>query len=509
MAISTEWDRFFDRFTSIHPRDPTLSLVSFTAKVIVMYLLPFITRPVNVLADDIPPVDLSSMVYLLLDPLFLYAPSINQNTKCISLDNKLKTTALLFRSWGDLHYLFRIYEGLKVCWRKGPTYEKMLGLAGDAVAVLPIPQVAILIFLPKMRGSNSVKTMTFFNSIIVLQYLPRGYPLYLLCKNISMLNIDDRGFTSQKWLLIFANIYGYIIASHIFGAFWYFFSIQREIECWGHACRIENGCEFSTSCVQNPYRNITLLENLCPVNPPNKQVFDFGIFHDALQSSMQGSTNFLQKCSRSFSWGLRNLSSFGSNLDDTSAYAGENLFVVLISISGLVLFMYLWGNVQTFMQMVSEKKMKKMKMEGFKNKLKKVDGLKDKGEEVLEKICEYLEPMTYSKGHYIIREGEPLDMMFFVTRGSVLTYATNSGGSNGSSGTIQRKKEKDDLYGKELLAWAKESSELSNLPISAITVKSHNRVEVFAIQAIDLQLAVSKFQSQFSLTIAVDHEIVN
>ncbi|PRQ37590.1 putative potassium channel, voltage-dependent, ERG [Rosa chinensis] len=54
----------------------------------------------------------------------------------------------------------------------------------------------------------------------------------------------------------------------------------------------------------------------------------------------------------------------------------------------------------------------KIKCSLFMDKLKKVDGLKDKEEEVLKKICEHLEPMIYNKGCYIIREGEPLDMMF-------------------------------------------------------------------------------------------------
>lgn len=118
--------------------------------------------------------------------------------------------------------------------------------------------------------------------------------------------------------------------------------------------------------------------------------------------------------------------------------------------------------------------------------------------------------MIYSEGCYIIREGEPLDMMFFITIGTGLTYATN----NGSSGTIQFEKEKDGLYGEELLTWAEgPSSKLSNLPISPVTVKSHKKVEVFAIKATDLQLVVSKFRTQFNkdntLTVAVDNVIVN
>ncbi|KAM5560118.1 cyclic nucleotide-gated ion channel 1-like [Rosa sericea] len=502
----------------------------------------------------------SSMLYLLLDPLFLYAPLINENTKCLVLDNRVKIAALFFRSLGDVRYLIRIYLLIKEGWGKSPSRRKMLRLASDTVSILPIPQVAILIFLPKMRGSNSLKTMTFLNSLIASQYFPRIYPIFVLFKEINTERIDDRRdripkwssivVNNPKWSSIVVNMFGYIIASHMFGAFWYFFSIQREIECWGHACRIENGCEFSTSCVQNTYRNLTLLENSCPTNPPNKQVFDFGVFHDALQSGMQKSTNFPQKFLQCLSWGIRNMSSFGSNLSATSANGGENLLVVLFSIFGLVLFMYLLGHAQTFMQKVSKSDTILQKMEMtiepkirsilseyglsngmerkinlavkqnlkedenyivenmfsilslkeaknfaveikctlFLDKLKKVEGLKHKDDLVLKKICEHLKPVIYSESSYIIREGEPLDLMFFLTQGIVLIY-----NSCGSSRTVQAEKEKSGLYGKELLIWAEESStHLSTLPFSTATIKSHNKVEVFTIKATDLQLVVSQ-----------------
>jgi cyclic nucleotide gated channel len=108
--------------------------------------------------------------------------------------------------------------------------------------------------------------------------------------------------------------------------------------------------------------------------------------------------------------------------------------------------------------------------------------------------------MIYKEGSYIIREGEPLDMMFFVTQGIVLTYATNNGESSCSSGTIQLiKKEKDSLYGEELLTLVEgPSSKLSTLPISTVTVKSHKKVEVFALKAVDLLKVFFEVPSHFN-----------
>ncbi|KAI5334572.1 hypothetical protein L3X38_024705 [Prunus dulcis] len=56
--------------------------------------------------------------------------------------------------------------------------------------------------------------------------------------------------------------------------------------------------------------------------------------------------------------------------------------------------------------------------------LKKVPLLESTDEKVLKAICEYLTPVTYGEDVYIIRKGEPLRKMFFITRGTALTYTT-------------------------------------------------------------------------------------
>ncbi|KAM1159484.1 hypothetical protein PS1_032833 [Malus domestica] len=86
---------------------------------------------------------------------------------------------------------------------------------------------------------------------------------------------------------------------------------------------------------------------------------------------------------------------------------------------------------------------------------------------------EHLEPVNYGHGSYITREGEPLDMMLFITQGTVLTYKTSSiGGESGSSSTTHLEKDQ--------------------------TVKSHEKVEVFAIRAARLKRIVSDFSTHFN-----------
>ncbi|KAI5325618.1 hypothetical protein L3X38_034692 [Prunus dulcis] len=134
-------------------------------------------------------------------------------------------------------------------------------------------------------------------------------------------------------------------------------------------------------------------------------------------------------------------------------------------------------------------------------KLKEVPTLQGIDENVLDDIfLDHLEQVIYDGGNYIIREGEPLDMMIFISRGSVLTYNTSStghvGGGSGLSNTIGRLT-RDDLYGQELMSWATTSTSFSDLPISSKTLKSHEKVEVFAIRASVLLHIVSEHKKYF------------
>ncbi|KAM5551232.1 hypothetical protein ABKV19_026185 [Rosa sericea] len=169
----------------------------------------------------------------------------------------------------------------------------------DILAILPIPQVGMFVFFSKMKGPGC--------------------------------SIERR--------------------TPVLGGLWYFFAIQREMDCWHYVCQSHTGCQPSTfSCSErrDRLRTISLLDEQCPINLPEEmkgKPFNFGIFANALDSGLVQSIDFPQKFLNCFWWGLRNLSSLGQNLQ-TSTYAWENLFAVFISIIGLLLFIYLIGNLQ-------------------------------------------------------------------------------------------------------------------------------------------------------------------
>ncbi|CAL2242596.1 unnamed protein product [Prunus armeniaca] len=231
----------------------------------------------------------------------------------------------------------------------------------DILAILPLPQVVILIFFSKMRASRSFKKL--MNFLVMVQYVPRVLRIYLSCKK------SKKPFKGQiaLWVKGVLNFFLYILASHVLGAFWYFFAIQRMTSCWQHACRYENGCDpTSFDCNDHhTLRNITVLNDLCSINPSNTALFDFGIYLNVLQSGILWSTNYPLKFFNSFSWGLRNLSSLASNLQP-STNTWEILFVTFISVIGLLLFVYLIGNLQTYVLLDTERlesHRRKMKIE--------------------------------------------------------------------------------------------------------------------------------------------------
>jgi hypothetical protein len=99
----------------------------------------------------------------------------------------------------------------------------------------------------------------------------------------------------------------------------------------------------------------------------------------------------------------------------------------------------------------------------------------------------------YNQRSYIVREGEPLDAMLFITQGIIWNFTASDG--KRSAEYI----EKGSFYGKKLLDWGLECSvlpKLSELPTSLKTAKTHTMVEAFALMADDLRTIVFRCNVQ-------------
>ncbi|XP_050118990.1 uncharacterized protein LOC126596155 isoform X5 [Malus sylvestris] len=348
----------------------------------------------------------SCFLAVLVDPLFLYVPILMDDFKCLMLDPKLKTAALLLRTVTDLFYLMdiiiRIYRhgnyssglfnelddrqnqmNFSFRWKSrvrriAKTIWALIDILIDIVALLPLPQVAILIFFSKMSDLRYMtKTrMVIMNVFALSQYVPRIFRIYLSFMELKRTAKEEIKETSI-WVKGVLNISMYLMASHVLGAMWYFFAIQRMMRCWHFACRKDDGCDNKIfRCHDHhAFRNATILNDLCPLISSDTVPSNFGIFATVLQYGIVGSTNYFQKFSNCFCWGLQNLSSFGSNLHP-SADGWENLYTALVSIIGLLLFLYLIGNLQMYMQIAATR------TEDHKHRLVMKQKRKEKGREI-------------------------------------------------------------------------------------------------------------------------------
>ncbi|XP_021819153.1 uncharacterized protein LOC110761081 isoform X1 [Prunus avium] len=531
----------------------------------------------------------SCVLGVFLDPLFLYIPLLNHDLKCVRLDNTIKIIALVLRLFTDLFYVGRII--LQVCRFENcsPSINRILpkscssklitsliecfrellpevtevheqeylipsitqeilesSIIVDILAILPLPQVAILIFFPNMRVSGSFGKRI-MNFLVMGQYVPRVLRIYLSCKKAKK---PFKGHI-PLWLKGLLNLFLYILASHVLGAFWYFFAAQQMISCWEHACRHGNGCGSSTfNCHDHQTLiNITVLNDLCPINPPNTTLFDFGIYLNVLQSGALWSTDYPLKFLNSFCWGLRNLSSLASNLQP-SFYTWEIAFVAFISIIGLILFVYLIGNLQTYVlidtqSLESHRRENKLKRKMKENdrkveswlsghgiplgrkqkimeeihrelvensefdvvreilsilpheeikscsplsRLRKVPLLKDMDEGVLVEISEKLHPEKYTPGQIIIKKDETLQMMLFIVHGHVTIEKTDGSRSEYLGA--------GDFYGQELLVSPLWTSSSDAKPINEF-VQAIDDVQALVLSATNV--ATLGFSSRRSI----------
>ncbi|KAH7538192.1 hypothetical protein FEM48_Zijuj03G0172800 [Ziziphus jujuba var. spinosa] len=403
------------------------------------------------------------------DPLFFYIPTIYDDKKCVATDDNLKIAALVMRCFADIFYITDIYYQIRNRSIKASPTRALSPyfISIDFMAVIPLPQAIILFLYSKVRGPRALDIRRFLEFLVFAQYVLRIVRTYLSTKELKRTPRAPGPLVNGL-----LNLFLYVTASHVLGAFWYFLSAQRQIGCWRRACRHHDGCDSATfDCNENTLANRTFLNDFCPVDPPNATVFDFGIFLDALQNGVLGPMDFPKKFLQCYWWGLRNLSSFGSNLD-TSTFAWETWFAILVSVIGLLLFLYLIGNLQVLTP-------------------------QSMGIKVRETFISYLKPTVYSENSYIIRKGEPLDLMLFIIEGVVWSFtAYDDNGSNNVFRSFKRL-EKGAYYGEEFLNWALTVSGFdsdSSFPMSSLNVRCHTKVEALVLTANDLMAFKRKQQ---------------
>ncbi|XP_042499756.1 cyclic nucleotide-gated ion channel 18-like [Macadamia integrifolia] len=509
----------------------------------------------------------SCLIALFLDPIYFYLPHVG-GPACLSMDLNLGITVTFFRSVADLFYLvhmimkFRtafvspssrvfgrgelVMDGREIALR----YLKS-DFVIDLAATLPLPQMVIWFILPAVRQSATDHTNNTLALIVLLQYVPRLFLIFPLNRRI----IKNTGVVANTaWAGAAYNLLLYMLASHVLGASWYVLSIERQHTCWRSECQKEEtamlvpcnpiflDCRSLEEDDRNTWLNITRVISNCDISNDNIQ-FKFGLFSDALSNDVV-TARFLERYLYCLWWGLKNLSSYGQNLD-TSTYIGETSFCILICIVGLVLFSHLIGNMQTYLASMTvrleEWRVKRRDTEEWMRHrqlpldlqervrrfvqykwlatrgvdeesillslpldlrreiqrhlclalVRRVPFFSQMDDQLLDAICERLVSSLSTQDTYIVREGDPVNEMLFIIRGQLESSTTN-GGRSGFFNSITLRP--GDFCGEELLTWALMPNSSLNLPSSTRTVRALGEVEAFALCAEDLKFVAGQFK---------------
>ncbi|KAL6893560.1 hypothetical protein ACP4OV_007658 [Aristida adscensionis] len=425
----------------------------------------------------------------------------------------------------------------------------------DVLSVVPLPQVVIWRFLTRKKDTDVLQTKDSLQWIVCAQYVPRVVRIYPLSSELKRTSgvFAETAYAGAAYYLLW-----YLLASHIVGAFWYLLSIERVSDCWKNACNEFPGCSVIYMYCGNDnqagfmeWRTITrqvINETCVPNKKDGTSPFNYGIYSPAVESDVVKSTDTVSKLLFCLWWGLANLSTLGQGLR-TTIYTGEALFSIFLATFGLILMALLIGNIQTYLQSLTvrleEMRVKRRDSEQWmhhrllpqelRERVRRYDQYKwlnthgvdeealvqnlpkdlrrdikrhlclglvrrvplfaNMDERLLDAICERLKPSLCTERTYIIREGDPVDQMVFIIRGSLESVTTDGGRTGFYNRTLL---EEGDFCGEELLTWALDPKAGACLPSSTRTVRALSEVEAFALHAEELKFVAGQFRRMHS-----------
>ncbi|KAK4798225.1 hypothetical protein SAY86_030551 [Trapa natans] len=509
---------------------------------------------------------ISCLIALFIDPLFLFIPIIS-GPACMNIDLSFGIFVTLLRTVADLLFIFHVVLKFRTAFVARNTrvfgrgelvmdareialrYLKSTFLI-DVAACLPLPQVVIWFVIPAIKSPTANHMNHTVSLIVLIQYFPRFFLIFPLNNQIVK---NTGAIAKTPWTGAAYNLLLCTLASHVIGATWYLWALERQYDCWRNECLKEANLKFwpcrtdflDCASLNWPDRqhwlNATNAIRRCDANNDSDHQ-QFGIFADAFTNDV-ASARFLEKYFYCLWWGLKNLSSYGQSLM-TTTISGENIFSIIISIMGLIFFSHLIGNVQTYLQSstvrLEEWRVKRRDTEEWMRHrqlppdlqervrrfvqykwlatrgvdeetilqslpldlrrqirrhlclalVRRVPFFAQMDDQLLDAICERLVSSLHTKDTYMIREGDPVSEMLFIIRGKVES-STTDGGRSGFFNSITLGP--GDFCGEELLTWALIPSS-PNLPSSTRTVKTITELEAFALRAEDLKFVASQFK---------------
>ncbi|KAM1238852.1 hypothetical protein TB2_039482 [Malus domestica] len=339
------------------------------------FLRPYIPGVMNPHAKVVQQWDtffvISCIISIFVDPLFFFLLLVDQDKNCIVLDWPLTTRLVIFRSMTDFIYLMHILLQFRLAY-VGPE-SRGVG-AGDLVdhpkkialnylqgyllldffAVLPLPQIIILLVLPDNLGLRANYAKNLLRASVLVQYIPRLFRFLPLLAGQT-----PSGFIFESAGANFViNILIFVLASHIVGSCWYLMGLQRVNQCFRDACGISgiNGClsfidcgrgnEFGDSGVDNPSRD-SWINNANASACLTSSGYTYGVYYQTASLTTQKS--IVTRYVYGLFWGFQTLGTVAGNLVP-SYFGWEVLFIIGCIALGVLAFALLVGNMQNLVQ---------------------------------------------------------------------------------------------------------------------------------------------------------------
>ncbi|KAF3438350.1 hypothetical protein FNV43_RR21112 [Rhamnella rubrinervis] len=505
---------------------------------------------------------ISCLVAIFVDPLFFILTSVQEDNKCIVTDRPLTTEIVVFRSVIDFIYLLHMLLQFRLAYVAPesrvigagelvdhPEKIALNYLRGyfliDLFIVLPLPQIMILLVLPKSLGSSGENyAKNLLRAAVLGQYTPKLYrflPLFI--------GQTPSGFILSQVRLQAVVLLTFVLSGHVVGSCWYHFGLQRIHQCLRNACH-DSGIKKCMNFLDCGYGDDTdrfkqveawdiWKNNANASSCFNKEGgFPYGIYGEAVKLTTE--KNAVTRYVYSLFWGFQQISTLAGN-QVPSYFVWEVLFTMGIIGLGLLLFAILIGHMQNFLQALGRRRLEmslrhrdleqwmshRRLPEELRRQvrdaeqyiwaatrgvneealmvnlpedlqrdirrhlfmfIKKVRIFSLMDEPILDAICERLRQKTYIKGSKILYHGGLVEKMVFIVRGKMESI--------GEDGIIVPLSE-GDVCGEELLSWCLEHSSVNKdgkkirIPgqrlLSNRTVRCFTNVEVFSLRAADIE----------------------
>ncbi|CAN6253107.1 unnamed protein product [Urochloa humidicola] len=509
---------------------------------------------------------ISCLISIFIDPLFFFLLSVEQDNKCIVLNWNFATALAVVRSVTDAIYFLHMLLQFRLAY---VAPESRVVGAGDLVdepkkvaahylrgyflldffVVLPLPQVMILLVIPKYVGLSSANyAKNLLRATVLLQYVPR------IIRFVPLLDGQSaNGFIFESaWANFVINLLMFVLAGHVVGSCWYLFGLQRVNQCLRDACSASTipYCDTFIDCGRGAgsslYRQQWFNDSGAAAcfNTGNDGTFQYGIYGQAVLLTTEASA--VKRYIYSLFWGFQQISTLAGNLVP-SYFVWEVLFTMAIIGLGLLLFALLIGNMQNFLQALGrrrlEMQLRRRDVEKWMSHRRLPEDLRRRvrraerftwaatqgvNEEellsnlpediqrdirrhffrflnkvrlftlmdwpILDAICDKLRQNLYISGSDILYQGGPVDKMVFIVRGKLESIS-----ADGSKAPLHD----GDVCGEELLTWYLEHSSVNRdggkikfhgMRLVAIrTVRCSTNVEAFVLRASDLEEVTSQF----------------